>query len=177
MKDYKIKKLISEKEIERAVEKIAEKVNEDYFDQSVLLICILKGAFVFTAALTQKIKSEVKIEFVRVSSYGNSTMSSGNVKISDLKELNIEGENVIIVEDIIDTGISIKAMKEELIKKNPKSIKVCALLNKEERRKVKIELDYVGFDILNEFVVGYGIDFAEKHRNLPYIGIIEEIKN
>ena len=138
-------------------------------------MCILTGAVYFATDLTKYIKNDtLKIEFMKVSSYGNSKESTGEVKITKDLENSISGKNVIIVEDIIDTGLTMKTLKKYLLEKNPASLKICTLLNKKERRKVEIEADYVGFDIPNKFVLGYGLDYEEYYRNLPYIAYCED---
>lgn len=165
--------LLSGDEIAERVTEIAEKITRDYAGESVLMVGILRGAVVFFAELVKKIDLDLRFDFMVVSSYGNSTDSSGEVRI--VKDLSqpIEGMNVIIVEDIIDTGYTLKNLMKLLRTRNPKSLKICALLDKPSRRKVELEGDYVGFKVPNEFVVGYGLDYNEKYRNLPDICILK----
>ncbi len=166
--------MIDEKTIARRVAELGAQITKDYQGKEPILIGILKGAFVFLADLMRKIDLPVKVDFLAVSSYGKSTESSGVVMIlKDIVE-DIEGRDVIIVEDILDTGLTLKNIVEHLQAKRPASIKICVLLDKKERRKVKIEADYVGFDIPDKFIVGYGLDYAEKFRNLPYIREIRQ---
>jgi len=136
-------------------------------------ICILKGSIFFTADLAKKITNNIELEFIKASSYGGSTVSSGNIRIDlDLKN-DIAGSDVIIIEDIIDTGHTLEYLLDYLKSKKPKTLKLCVLLSKPERREVNIDIDYLGFDIPNKFVVGYGLDFNEDYRNLSYIGYID----
>ncbi len=165
--------LLSGEEIDKRVTEIAETITREYAGESVLMVGILRGAVVFFAELVKKIDLDLRFDFMVVSSYGNSTDSSGEVRI--VKDLSqpIEGMNVIIVEDIIDTGYTLKNLMKLLRTRNPKSLKICALLDKPSRRKVELEGDYVGFKVPNEFVVGYGLDYNEKYRNLPDICILK----
>ena len=165
--------LLSGEEIDKRVTEIAETITREYVGESVLMVGILRGAVVFFAELVKKIDLDLRFDFMVVSSYGNSTDSSGEVRI--VKDLSqpIEGMNVIIVEDIIDTGYTLKNLMKLLRTRNPKSLKICALLDKPSRRKVELEGDYVGFKVPNEFVVGYGLDYNEKYRNLPDICILK----
>ncbi len=168
-----IKILIDEKKLHKRIEEIAIQISEEYKGKEIVLICILKGSVFFTVDLAKRINSNVKLEFIRVSSYNEGTESSGKIKmILDLKD-SIEGKNVIIVEDIIDTGRTLSYLIEYLKTKNPKSVKLCALLDKPERRVQDVKVDYVGFQIPDKFVVGYGLDVDEKYRNFPYIGYID----
>lgn len=165
--------LLSGEEIDKRVTEIAETITREYAGESVLMVGILRGAVVFFAELVKKIDLDLRFDFMVVSSYGNSTDSSGEVRI--VKDLSqpIEGMNVIIVEDIIDTGYTLKNLMKLLRTRNPKSLKICALLDKPSRRKVELEGDYVGFKVPNEFVVGYGLDYNERYRNLPDICILK----
>lgn len=170
-----LKTLISKEELDKRIQEIANQITEDYKNQEVIIVCILTGAVYFATDLTKYIKNDtLKIEFMKVSSYGNSKESTGEVKIKKDLENSISGKNVIIVEDIIDTGLTMKTLKKYLLEKNPASLKICTLLDKKERRKVQIEADYVGFDIPNKFVLGYGLDYEEYYRNLPYIAYCED---
>ncbi|HIT90304.1 MAG TPA: hypoxanthine phosphoribosyltransferase [Candidatus Merdenecus merdavium] len=168
-----IKILLTEEEVNKKIKELGEQINKDYAGKSVHLICVLKGASFFTCELAKRIELPVSLDFMSVSSYGDATESSGVVKIvKDLDEP-LEGKEVIIVEDIIDTGRTLSYLMEILRKRNPNSLTVCTLLDKPERRLVDVDVRYTGFNIPDEFVVGYGIDYAQKYRNLPYIGIVE----
>lgn len=170
-----IKKLYTQKEINTRIKEIANELYKGYKDEEVVFICTLKGAVFFTCDLLKKYKGNARIEFLRVSSYdGKNTTGKIELNLSISKD-NIENKNVIIVEDIVDTGYTLKFLKEYINDMNPKSLKICALLDKKVRRKVKIEADYIGFEIDDLFVVGYGLDYNQQYRNLPYIGVIEEI--
>ena len=164
--------MISEAEIAKKVEEIAKQIENDYKGEPLLVVGILKGASVFVSDLIRKINLDVSIDFMSVSSYGNSTESSGTVKILKDLDIDIAGKNVLIVEDIIDSGLTLSNLVKELQIRNPKSLKLCTLLDKPERRKTDVHVDYVGFVIEDKFIVGYGIDWAEKYRNLPYIGSV-----
>ncbi len=168
-----LKVLIEEERIQKKVEEIAKKIEKDYEGKEITLICILKGSTFFTVDLAKKINNNVKIEFIQVSSYGASTVSKGIELKLDLKE-SIENKDVIIVEDIIDTGRTLSYLIEHLKDRNPKSLKLCTLLDKPERRVYDVKVDYVGFEIPDKFVVGYGLDYDEIYRNLPYIAYIGE---
>ncbi|CCY48487.1 MULTISPECIES: hypoxanthine phosphoribosyltransferase [Peptostreptococcus] len=167
--------MLSQEEIEKKVVELAGKIQKDYEGQDILLVGILKGASVFVADLMRKIDLNVNIDFMSVSSYGSGTESSGTVKILKDLDVDIEGKNVLIVEDIIDSGATLRNLYDTLMTRNPKSLKLCTLLDKPERRKVHIDVDYVGFTIEDKFIVGYGIDYDEKYRNLPYIAMVEDI--
>ncbi|MDB8851200.1 hypoxanthine phosphoribosyltransferase [Peptostreptococcus anaerobius] len=167
--------MLSQEEIEKKVIELAGKIQKDYEGQDILLVGILKGASVFVADLMRKIDLNVNIDFMSVSSYGSGTESSGTVKILKDLDVDIEGKNVLIVEDIIDSGATLRNLYDTLMTRNPKSLKLCTLLDKPERRKVHIDVDYVGFTIEDKFIVGYGIDYDEKYRNLPYIAMVEDI--
>lgn len=172
MEDLKV--LIDEQTLENKISELANRIMKDYEKKEIVLICILKGSTFFTVDLAKKIKQDVKIEFIQVSSYGSATVSSGEIELKlDLKE-SIEGKEVIVVEDIIDTGRTLSYLLELLEGRNPKSLKLCTLLDKPERRKYDVTVDYVGFAIPDKFVVGYGLDCDEHYRNLPYIAYIEE---
>lgn len=169
--------MISEDEIKSKVYEIAKRIEEDYKDEENLLVVgILKGANIFVADLIRNINLDVNMDFMSVSSYGNSTESSGTVKIIKDLDVDIENKNVLIVEDIIDSGLTLSNLVAALKTRNPKSLKLCTLLDKPQRRTVNIPVDYVGFVIEDKFIVGYGIDYAEKYRNLPYIGVVEDVQ-
>ena len=164
--------LFDEYTLANTVERLGTQISRDYQGQELLVICILKGASVFMADLIRKIDLPIQIDFMAVSSYGHSTQSSGVVKINKDLDTDIENRHILIVEDIIDTGLTLKYLSENLQTRHPKSLKICTLLDKPERRKTQLAIDYVGFEIPDVFIVGYGIDHAEQHRNLPYIGVI-----
>lgn len=165
--------LLSEEQIKDKVTELGSKISKDYAGQDLLVVGILKGAVIFMSDLIREIAIPINIDFMAVSSYGKSTESSGAVRILKDLDTSIEGRNVLIVEDIVDTGLTLKYLMENLESRNPKSVKICTFLNKPERRKVEIEAQYNGFIIPDEFVVGYGLDFSEKYRNLPYVGILK----
>ena len=168
-----IRVLLSEEEVDKRIAEIAAKISEDYNGEQVHMICLLKGGVFFTCELAKRLTIPVSMDFMSVSSYGADTKSSGVVKIiKDLDE-GIEGKNVLVVEDIIDSGRTLSYLLEYLRNRNPKSLKLCTLLDKPERRVVEVNVDYTCFDIPDEFVVGYGLDYAQKYRNLPYIGVVE----
>lgn len=166
--------MISKEEIHRRISELGEEISKDYKDESILAICVLKGAVLFMSDLIREIKVDTKIDFMAVSSYGASTHSTGVVRILKDLDSNIEGENVLIVEDIIDSGLTLKYLKEYLLARNPKSLKICTLLDKPERRAADVDADYIGFTIENKFIVGYGLDYDQLYRNLPYISCLEE---
>jgi len=169
-----IKVLIEEEKIQEKIREIAKRIEEDYKDKEIILICILKGSTFFTVDLAKRISNNLKIEFIQVSSYGASTVGSENIELKlDLKE-SIEGKDVIIVEDIIDTGRTLSYLIEHLKGRKPNSLKLCTLLDKPERRLFDVKVDYTGFEIPDKFVIGYGLDYDELYRNLPYIGYIGE---
>lgn len=164
---------ITEEEVEKRIKELGEEISKVYGDEPVCLICILKGSVFFTCELAKRITSPVELEFMSVSSYGNRTSSSGVVRIVQDLQTSIEGKNVLVIEDIIDSGRTLSYLLENLKTRNPKSLRLCTLLDKPDRRVVKVDVDYVGFVIPDEFVVGYGLDYDQKYRNLPYIGFAE----
>ena len=174
MKD-KISVLIPEEEVNRRIAELGEKISADFAGESVHLICILKGSIFFTCELAKRITVPVTIDFMRVASYGDGTKSSGIVRLSKDLDDTIEGKNVIVIEDIIDTGRTLSYLMGLLSQRKPKTIRLCTLLSKPARRVVEIDGDYTGFEIPDKFVVGFGLDYAEHYRNLPYIGVIEEL--
>ena len=169
----KIEKYITKKEIDKKVTELAKQISKDYKGKDIEVICVLKGAAIFTVELVMKIKTNVRLNFIEVSSY-EGTESTGKIKLNKDITSSIEGKDVLIVEDIIDTGRTLKYLKDYLLKKNPKSLKICTLVNKEARREVDIDIDYNGFIIENKFIVGHGFDIDGDYRNLPYIGVINE---
>jgi hypoxanthine phosphoribosyltransferase len=173
MKIKQIHVHFTEEQIEARIREIGEAISRDYGDESVTLVCILKGSAIFTCELAKRISSPVELEFMSVSSYGSGTSSSGVVRIVHDLDSSIEGKNVIVIEDIIDSGRTLGYLLENLKTRNPKSLKLCTLLDKPDRRVVDVPVDYVGFVIPDEFVVGYGLDYDQKYRNLPYIGFVE----
>lgn len=168
-----LKVLIDEKTLQQKIGELAEEIMKDYEGKDITFICILKGSAVFTVDLAKKIKNNVRFEFIRVSSYGDSQTSSGKVTMKlDLQD-SIEGRDVLIIEDIIDTGRTLSYLRDYLKDKNPASLKICTLLDKKERREFDIEPDYTAFNIPDKFVVGYGLDDRENLRNLPYVGYFD----
>ena len=165
--------LLSEEQIKAKVSEIAAKISEDYKDKKLLLVGILKGSMVFMADLMRFLDINAKIDFMSVSSYGSSTVSSGQVRIiMDLKSP-VEDYDILLVEDILDSGATLSYLKEVLLARQPRSIRIATLLDKPARRKADISADYRGFEIPDEFVVGYGLDFNEDYRNLPFIGVLK----
>jgi hypoxanthine phosphoribosyltransferase len=169
----KISELISQKAVETRIAEIAEQINKEYEGRDVHLICILKGSLFFTCELAKRLTVPVTIDFIQVSSYGSGTVSSGNIKIKKELDESIEGRDVIVIEDIIDSGNTLSRLVPYLQKMGPASLKICTLLDKPDRREADVNVDYNGFDIPDKFVVGYGLDYDQKYRNLPYIGVIE----
>ena len=166
--------LIEEKDLQAKVAEIGAKVTEDYRGKELLIVCVLKGAVIFVSDLIRKIDLPLDIDFMAISSYGDNTKSSGVVRI--LKDLNmsIEGKHVLIVEDIIDSGLTLAYLVENLRSRGPESVEICTILDKKERRTTTLDIKYTGFQVPDEFVVGYGLDYAEKYRNLPYIAVLKE---
>lgn len=168
-----IHEMITEKQITEKILQIASQINEDYKGKKVHLICILKGSVFFCCELAKRLEVPVTIDFMAVSSYGNSTESSGRLSVTKDLDEPIDERHCIIIEDIIDTGSTLSLTKKMLLARGPASIKICALLDKPDRRKTEIEAEYTGFIVPDKFVVGYGLDYAQKYRNLPYIGELE----
>ncbi len=168
------KVLITEEQLKEKIQELADRINEDYKDKNLLFIVILRGAFMFASDLYKRIKVLSDVDFMAVSSYGSGTESTGQIKI--LKDLSnpIDGKDIIIVEDILDTGITLDSLVKMLEVRNPASIEICTCISKPSRRMVDVEAKYVGFEVENEFIVGYGLDYNEKYRNLPYIGVLKE---
>lgn len=168
----KITTLLSEAEVTKRIREMADKITKDYSGKQLHLIGVLKGSVFIVTELAKNINLPLTMDFMAVSSYGNGTESVGRVKIvKDLDE-SIEGKDVLLVEDIVDSGNTLSFLKEMLLSKKPATLKLCTLLDKPSRREKDIKVDYVGFEIPDEFVVGYGLDYAQKYRNLPYIGIV-----
>ena len=166
--------LVTAEELQRRVAELGREISEDYADRPLLLVGVLKGAVFFLSALMRYIDVPVEVDFMAVASYGSATDSSGVVRI--LKDLDaaIEGRDVLIVEDIVDSGLTLQYLMRNLGSRGPRSLEVCALLTKPERRKVDLPTRYVGFEIPDRFVVGYGLDYAERHRNLPFVAVLEQ---
>lgn len=169
----KIKVMISEEKVNQRIHEMGEQISKDYEGKKIHLICILKGGVFFTTELAKRIKVPVSFDFMAVSSYGNEAVSSGRIKI--IKDLDdpVEGKDVLIVEDIIDSGRTLAHLMELLRNRKPASLKLCTLLDKPERRVTDVKVDYTGFAIPDAFVVGYGLDYHQDYRNLPYIGEVE----
>lgn len=171
-----IRVLITEQDVDARIVELGKKISEDYAEKQVHLICILKGGVFFMCELAKRITVPVSMDFMSVSSYGDATVSSGIVKIAKDLDEKLEGKDVIIVEDIIDSGRTLYYLMDVLKQRKPRSMKLCTLLDKPDRRVKDIKVDYVGFAIPDEFVVGYGLDYAQKYRNLPYIGVVEGVE-
>lgn len=174
MKD-KFEVLISEEDLKKRVKELAVQISKDFYGKKVTLICILKGGVMFTVDLARNLDLELEIDFMDVSSYGDSTVSSGKINVLKDLENSIENKDVLLIEDIIDTGNTLNFLIEYLKSKNPKSLKICTLLDKPSRRLVDINIDYIGFEIPDKFIIGYGLDFNQFYRNLPYIGIYKSL--
>lgn len=166
----KIEVLISKEQIETRIFELAKIIEKDYINKDLICVGLLKGSLPFMADLIKAINLNLRIDFMKVSSYGGGTNSTGVVKILKDVDLDLTGKDVLIIEDIIDTGLTIKNVKNFLSQKNPASIKVCSLLDKPSRRLVEVKGEYIGFEIPDEFVVGYGLDLDELYRNIPYVG-------
>ncbi len=169
----KIRVLLSEEEVDKRIQEIGEQISKDYEGKEVHLICVLKGGVFFMCELAKRIRVPVSLDFMSVSSYGDETSSSGVVRIVKDLDQPLEGKDVLIVEDIIDSGRTLYYLMDILQKRNPRSLRLCTLLDKPERRVKDVKVDYTCFNIPDEFVVGYGLDYAQKYRNLPYIGVVE----
>lgn len=169
-----IKVMISEEDVDKRIQELGKQISEAYAGKQVHLICVLKGGVFFMCELAKKITVPVSMDFMSVSSYGDGTSSSGVVKIAKDLDEPLEGKDVLVVEDIIDSGRTLSYLIEILKKRNPASIRLCTLLDKPERRVTDVKVDYVAFNIPDEFVVGYGLDYAQKYRNLPFIGVVEQ---
>ena len=168
-----IRELISAEDVAKKIAEMGAQISKDYEGESVYLLCILKGGVFFTTELAKHITVPVTLDFMSVSSYGGGTTSSGIVRIVKDLDTPIEGKNVLIAEDIIDTGRTLAYLMEHLKQRKPKSLKLCTLLDKPDRRVSDVKVDYTGFEIPDEFVVGYGLDYEQKYRNIPYIGVVE----
>jgi hypoxanthine phosphoribosyltransferase len=175
MEEYHLNPLFSREQIASIVKGLAEQISEDYRDRDLVLVCILKGAFMFLSDLVRDLQIPVKIDFVRLASYGSGIKSSGIIEITKDVELPIEGKDVLIIEDIVDSGRTLQFLEDRLCLANPHSVKICALLDKKARREVEIEVDYLGKEVDDVFIVGYGIDFDEAYRNLPELYYVTPI--
>ncbi len=167
------KVLIDEQTLDNRLSEIADRINAEFAGEKVIVVGVLKGSFMFMSDLIKKIKLDTEVYFLKAESYGRGTETSGEVKITKDIECDIAGENVIVVEDIIDSGFTMREVFKLLGDRNPKALKLCSCLSKPDRRECEIKIDYLGFEIPDKFVIGYGLDYAEKYRNLPYIGYIE----
>jgi hypoxanthine phosphoribosyltransferase len=165
--------LIDRNALQRRIEELGEEISADYAGRDLLLIGVLKGAVFFMADLMRNLTIPCEIDFMAISSYGDSTDSSGVVRILKDLDINIEGRDVLIVEDIIDSGLTLSYLMRNLEAREPASLEICALLTKPERREADVPVRYIGFEIPNRFVIGYGLDFAERYRNLPYVGVLD----
>ena len=172
----KVKVLVPEEDVAKRIKELGEQISKDYAGKQVHLICVLKGGVFFMCELAKRITVPVSMDFMSVSSYGDGTKSSGVVKIAKDLDETLEGKNVLIVEDIIDSGRTLYYLMDILRKRNPESLHLCTLLDKPERRVKDVKVDYVGFNIPDEFVVGYGLDYAQRYRNLPFIGVVEGVE-
>lgn len=170
--NYKVETLISREEVESRIKELAKIIEADYKGKDLICVGLLKGSVMFLSDLIKEIDLSLQIDFMNVSSYGSETTSSGNVKVLKDTDLDVSGKDVLIVEDIIDTGITLEYVLGMFKSKGVASVKTCTLLSKPERRKVDVKVDYIGFEVPDKFVIGYGLDYAQKHRNLPYIGAV-----
>ncbi len=169
----KISVLYSEEELDQRIRELGKQISEDYAGKDLVIVCILKGAVFFACELAKRITVPVQMEFMRCSSYGNETVSSGVVKITQDLDQPIREKNILVVEDIIDTGRTMHYLLEILQQRGPESIRLCSLLDKPDRRVTDVKVDYTGFVIPDKFIVGYGLDYAEKYSSLPYVGVVE----
>lgn len=169
-----IRVMIPEEELDQKIREMAAKISEDYEGRELRVICILKGSVYFCSELTKRMTVPVTLDFMSCSSYGNGTISSGDVRIVKDLDDSIEGKDVLVIEDIVDTGHTLSCLLALLKERKPASLALCTLLDKPERRTHEVKVDYTGFQIPDAFVVGYGLDYAQKYRNLPYIGVVED---
>ena len=169
-----VRVMLEEDVVNKRIAELAKALSEEFEGEQLHLICILKGSIFFTCELAKRITVPVTMDFMSVSSYGSGTTSSGNVIIKKDLDEDIEGKNVVVIEDIIDTGRTLASLLKLLEKRNPKKLKLCTLLDKPDRRIADVSVDYTGFVIPDEFVVGYGLDYDQRYRNLPYIGFVED---
>lgn len=172
MELYTPEALITEDEIALRIQALGNAITKDFEDEDLVVICVLKGAFIFCSDLIKKINRPLSLEFISLSSYGDSTNSSGNVRLEMDITANIEGKNVLIVEDIVDSGLTIKTLMDMMAVRKPKTVKLASLLFKPVKLKHKVKIDYLGFEIEDKFVIGYGLDYAGRYRERPYIGVL-----
>jgi hypoxanthine phosphoribosyltransferase len=172
MEMYTPEVMISEEEIAHRIEALGDAITSEYGQEDLVVICVLKGAFMFCSDLIKKIQRPVNLEFISLSSYGDGTQSSGDVRLDMDITCNIEGKNVLVVEDIVDTGLTIQTLMGMLSLRRPKSVKLASLLFKPAKLKHQVKIDYLGFEIEDKFVIGYGLDYAGRYRELPYIGVL-----
>ncbi|MCI9365770.1 MAG: hypoxanthine phosphoribosyltransferase [Clostridia bacterium] len=166
------KELISREELDKRIAELAEQIDNDYLGKEITIVCVMRGAVFFTVELTLKMKTKLKYEFITISSY-EGTDTTGEITLrTDLRE-SIEGKDVLIVEDIIDTGRSMRYLIDHLRSKNPRTLKVCTLANKAERREIEVPIDYIGFEVPNKYIVGFGFDIDNNYRNMPYVATLE----
>ena len=175
MEEYHLTPLFSREQISSIVQHLADQISKDYKGRELVLACILKGAFMFLSDLVRQLRIPIQVDFVRLASYGSGMKTSGKIKITKDVEIPIEKKDVLIIEDIIDSGRTLQFLKDRLALLNPRSIKVCALLDKKARREVEMEADYLGIEVEDIFIVGYGIDFNENYRYLPEIYYVTPI--
>lgn len=173
MAEPNVSTLLSTEEIAKRVRELGAEITRDYQGRRLVLVCVLKGSFVFTADLSRAIDLPLRIEFLGVRSYGEGTSTSGVVQITQDLSRPIEGEDILLVEDIVDTGLTIAHLLDLLRTRKPNSVKVCSLLHKPARTRIEVPITYLGFTIPDRFVVGYGLDWAERYRNIPFIGVVE----
>jgi hypoxanthine phosphoribosyltransferase len=176
MEGYRLNRLLTREQIASIVQNLADQISKDYAGRELVLVCILKGAFVFLSDLIRHLRIPAQVDFVRLASYGSGMKSCGNIEITKDVEISLEKKDVLIIEDIIDSGRTLRFLKDRFALLNPRSIKVCALLDKKARREVEMEADYLGTDVDDLFVVGYGIDFNEHYRHLPEIYYVTPIQ-
>lgn len=170
--NYHVEEMISEEKVDARICELANQINRDYAGKELHLVIILKGSVFFACELAKRITVPVTMDFMSVSSYGDGMVSAGNITVKKELDEDIEGKNVLIVEDIVDSGNTLFHLKKLLGARNPESLKIITLLDKPDRRTAEVEIDYCGFEIEDKFVVGYGLDYAQRHRNLPYIGVV-----
>ena len=170
---YRIESLIDRQKVESRIKELAKEIEKDYAGEEVVCVGLLKGSVIFLSDLVKEIETPVIIDFMNVSSYGSETVSSGDVKILKDTDLDLRGKNVLIVEDIIDTGLTLEYVIDYFKKvEGVKTIKTCTLLSKPDRRRVQVDVDYIGFEVPDKFIIGYGLDYDQKYRNLPYIAVV-----
>ncbi len=175
MKRYRLNPLLSREQIDTIVQRLADQISKDYGGKQLVLVCILKGAFMFLSDLVRHLRIPVQVDFVRLASYGSGMKTSGVIEITKDIEIPVEGKDVLIIEDIVDSGRTLQFLKERLSLANPRSVKICALLDKKARREVRMEPDYLGTEVEDVFIVGYGIDFNEDYRHLPEVYYVTSI--